>query len=263
MIQINLVPEVKLELIRAQKHRRVVISVVTIAIIVAISITVLLALYVFMIQNLQISSGKDTIIDKHREFISRPDIQKSVTIANQIANIDTTHENKNMMSRIFDILAVASSKGTDNSVSITTIDVNAEQSTISVTGQTDVKGFEAADVFRKNIEAMQVYYIAMNPDGTYDKSADAESFPLATQVSLSDLSLGRDSTDGQQHVTFKLSLTYDEKLFSPSIHIVRIQGLEKGNVTDSYSRLPLCLFATDDQQTDCESTSDTTEGDQS
>lgn len=253
MIQINLVPEVKLNLIKAQRHRRLIISGVTVAIVAAVSITVLLGVYVFLIQKIQIASGADNIDTQHAEFMKIEDIYESVTIANQIANIDTTHESKNMTSRIFDVLAVASSKGTDNSVSVTTIDVDTEQQIITITGQTDVKGFEAADVFRKNMEAMQVYYVPMNQDGTYNKSdTSGESFLLATEVSLSDLSLGRNGADGQQHVTFKLSAVYDEQLFSPQIHILKIQGLDKGNVTDSYSRLPQSLFSggSDDGQPD-------------
>ena len=247
MIQINLVPEVKLDLIKAQRHRRMIISGVTIAIIAAVSITALLGIYVFAIQKLQIKSGAKSITDSHRKFIEIEDINKSVTIANQIANIDKTHESKNMTSRIFDVLAVASSKGTDNSVSATTIDLDTERKTITITGQTDVLGFEAADVFRKNMEAMKVYYVPMNQDGTYNKSdTTGEEFILASEVNLSDLSLGRNGADGQQRVTFKLSIVYDDRLFSSQIHILKIQGLNKGNVTDSYSGLPQSLFSSDD-----------------
>lgn len=247
MIQINLVPEVKLNLIKAQRHRRMIISGVTIAIAAAVAITVLLGIYVFLIQKIQVESGAEAITKSHRTFIEIPDVNKSVTIANQIDNIDTTHENKNMTSRIFDVLAVASSKGTDNSVSATTIDVDTLQKTITITGQTDVRGFEAADVFRKNMEAMEVYYVPMNQDGTYNKSdTSQEPFLLASEVNLSDLSLGRNGADGQQRVTFKLSVIYDDLLFSPQIHILKIKGLGKGNVTDSYSGLPQSLFTSDD-----------------
>jgi len=256
MIQINLVPDVKLELVRTQRHRRIVISSIIITLIVAASITVILALYVFVYQNLAKSSNVSTIQQLDTKFRGIDDIGKTVTLSNQLTKINETHDeaHKTMPSRIFDVLAAASSKGTDNSVSITSISMDAAQKTISITALTDNKGFDAADVFRKNVESMTISYVDVGADGSIPERKDdnVQSFVMAQEVSLSDLSSGQDDKDKRQKVSFKLSFIYDVKVFSPQISIVSIRGLGKGNVTDSYTRLPQSLF----------SSSSETEGDQ-
>lgn len=242
MIQINLVPDVKLELIKAQRHRRTVMYVVVLASAIAGAVTVLLALYVFGYQNFDITQKGETIKTNDAKFQSLRDVEKTATITNQFAKINETHNDKPMTSRIFDFLAVASSKGTDNSISINTINLDTSQHTITVTAQTDIKGFEAADVFRKNVENLEVSYVPVDENGEYDKNGESDNFRLAQEVNMTDLSLGRDDKDARQKVSFKLSFTYDDRFFSPSIYVLKLKGLTDGNVTDSYTRLPKSLF---------------------
>jgi hypothetical protein len=248
MIQINLVPDVKLELVRTQRHRRIVISSIVVVLIAVAAITTLLAIYVFVYQNLMKGNNANQIKQLDAQFQSIDDIGKTVTLSNQLTKINETHNetHKTMSSRIFDILAVASSKGTDNSVSITSISMDATQNIISITAQTDNRGFDAADVFRKNIESMTFSYVDVNGDGSIPEKKDdnVQSFLMAQDVSLSDLASGQDDKDKRQKVSFKLTFTYDAKVFSPQISVVSIQGLGKGNVTDSYTRLPQSLFST-------------------
>lgn len=252
MIQINLVPDVKLELIKAQRHRNTVVSISIIAMVAAVIVVVLLGA-VIGAQTIARNVATKNIKSADEQLRNMEDIEKTVTIKNQLASIQSTHDQKSMNSRVFDLLAEASAKGSDNSVSLTSFSVDKETKTISLLAQTDTRGFEAAEVFRKNIDGMQVYFVDRGEkvadtipnefsENPLTRHKDEQSEAIASDVVLSDLSYSQVDGQSQRTVNFRLSFTYNELLFDSTKDILRIRGLERGNVTDSYQRLPESLF---------------------
>lgn len=248
MVQINLVPDVKLELISAQRHRNVVISVAVMSIIASIAVLVVLGL-VIAGQTWNESRLTAKIKDADKEFRSIEDIDKTVTIQNQLTSIKSTNEQKLMSSRIFNLLAEASAKGTENSVTMNSFVIDTDTQTITLLAQTDTRGFEAAEVFRKNIDAMRIYYLPAEDtlpnefkENPKTKDQDEESALIASEVTLSDLSYSQAGNDQRRTVSFRLTFAYDPILFDEEVDILRVRGLDRGNVTDSYKRLPESLF---------------------
>lgn len=243
MIQINLIPDVKLKLIRAQRQRNVIVSVAILATIFTASLVVLTAVYVFGVQGFRDSAANQEIKEQYGTLRSVQDLDKTITIQNQLARIDKTHTDKQLTSRILSILSVVSAKGTENAISILTFSFSKKDSSITVTAQTDSGGFEAADVFKKNIEALQVFYKPYNDDGTLPAGKERlTSVRFASNVVLASLGTTNSDKANKQSVGFSISFTYDPEVFSMRNHIEGIQGLSKGNVTDSYVRLPHNLF---------------------
>lgn len=248
MIQVNLIPDVKLELIKAQRHRNMVIAFSILSMIIAGAIVAILVIFLLG-QRASETLITRNIVNLDQEFRDTADIQKTVTVKNQLANIQKSHEQKAMMSRVFDLIVEASAKGTDNSVTLNTFSVDTETNTISIQAQTDKRGFSAAEVFRKNIEGMKLYYVPADEskapgefkDDHKTKEKGEESISIANDVVLSDLSYGSD--EGRKTVSFRLTFTYDTQLFSQNIDMLRIRGLDRGNVTDSYQRVPQSLFS--------------------
>lgn len=254
MIQVNLVPDVKLELIRAQRHRNTVISVSIIIMIASAGVIALLGTYIG-VQVVRENFATNDITKKDAEFRGKKDIEKTVTIQNQLTSIQATHEQKAMTSRIFDLLVEASATGTDNQVNYTMFSIDTSQKTISLVGQTTKRGFDAAEVFRKNIEGMKLYYVEYGGDDGKDKvpnefletpltelKGKEKSQLIAKDVSLSDVSYAENNKDKAKAVSFRLTFTYDPLLFDEKVDILRIRGLGRGNVTDSYKGLPESLF---------------------
>ncbi|MBH2007920.1 hypothetical protein I8H83_04940 [Candidatus Saccharibacteria bacterium] len=249
MVQINLVPDVKLELIRAQRHRNIVISTAILVMIASVGIVVLLGVAIGY-QAVRTTFLTGQIKDRDEEFRKKPDIAKMVTIQNQLKSIQATHEQKAMTSRIFDVLLEATAKDTDNSVTFNSFTIDSTEKTISLVVQTDKRGFDAAEVFRKNIEGMQLYYIPANKDTVPNEfksepvlqQRGEKSELIAQDVSLSDLAYSESDKDKRKTVSFRLTFTYNPLLFDETIDILRIRGLARGNVTDSYKRLPGSLF---------------------
>ncbi|MDO4684461.1 MAG: hypothetical protein Q4B06_02020 [Candidatus Saccharibacteria bacterium] len=243
MIQINLIPDVKLKLIRAQRQRNIVVSVAILVTIITLSMVVLTAIYVFGVQAFRDAAANQEIKKQYDSLRAVEDLDKTITIQNQLTHIDKTHANKQLTSRILNILSVASAKGTDNSVSILTFSFNKQDSSMTVTAQTDVGGFEAADVFKKNIEALRIFYKPYNDDGTIPSGNEKlTSVHFASNVVLSSLGTTNSDNGDKRSVSFSISFTYAPEVFSMRHHIESIQGLSRGNVTDSYVRLPSNLF---------------------
>ena len=251
MVQINLVPDVKLELIRAQRHRNIVISTAILVMIASVGVIVLLGATIgYQAVRTTVLTGQ--IKEKDEEFRSKPDIAKTVTIQNQLQSIQATHEQKAMTSRIFDVLLEATAKDTDNSVTFNSFTIDSTEKTISLVVQTDKRGFDAAEVFRKNIEGMKLYYVPADKETVPNEfkqepvlqQRDEQSELIAQDVSLSDLAYSESDKDKRKTVSFRLTFAYNPLLFDETIDILRIRGLDRGNVTDSYKRLPESLFET-------------------
>lgn len=250
MIQINLVPDVKLELIRAQRVRSLVVSACIIGMIASAGVVALLGV-VYGGQRWREVQASNEIKKQDKKFRELKDVNQLVTIQNQLQSIQSTHEDKTMSSRIFALLAEASAKGTDNSVSFSSFSVDTANKTISMMVQTDKRGFEAADVFRKNIEAMQMFYIPADdelPPNEFKadpeiKRDDEKSVKVAvSEVDLSNLSYASNDDSSKKTVNFRLTFEYSPTLFDAKVDLLRIRGLGRGNVTDSYKRLPQSLF---------------------
>lgn len=87
MIEINLIPDVKQELLRAQRSRTMVITGSIFASIVAAGVVVLLLLYVFGVQTVR-SNVLDDDIKKGAANLSQvEDLSEMLTIQNQLKKI--------------------------------------------------------------------------------------------------------------------------------------------------------------------------------
>ena len=115
--------------------------------------------------------------------------------------------------------------------------------------QTKARGFEAADIFKKNIEALQVRYKPYNDDGSVPSSKENEQqVTFASDVILSSPTTSQSENSGNGDlVSFNISFKYAKEVFSMKNYIDEIRGLGKGNVTDSYMRLPRDLFKDTDK----------------
>src|SRR6476646_4527024 len=116
MIEVNLVPDVKQELIKANRVRTVVISTAVLVGLVAVGIVVLLAIYLFLGQTVRSNLADGAISEKSKQLAAVPDLAKTLTIQHQLSKLTALHDNKNITSRFFDLL-VAINPAAPNQVS--------------------------------------------------------------------------------------------------------------------------------------------------
>jgi hypothetical protein len=230
MIEINLIPDVKQELIRAERVRSVVITSSILISIASVGIVALLAGYVFGVQTVRGAIDDDAIKKGAAELASVEDLSKILTIQNQLDKIGEIDDQKKIDSRVFEML-LAIIPPAPNNVQVSNLLIEADDSSLTIEGFTPT--YDSLEVFRKTIDGAVVRYIV---DG---QETDVK---LATDISTSDVSFGEDAT-GNKVLRFTLSFTYPEELFSPTVPGIVIKLTNQGNVTDSYLGIPKSIFA--------------------
>lgn len=230
MIEINLVPDVKQELIKAQRVRTSVISLSILVGLAAVAIVVVLAIWVFAVQTTRGKISDDTIKVESDKLGKVPDIANILTIQNQLKKLSAMHDAKNIDSRIFDVLATINPPAPNN-VSITNLALDSETQTIKIEAQAS-NGYPALEVFKKTIVATKFEYTI---DG------EKKSVPLASEMSDSDRSYGDDSV-GATVLRFTLTFMYPDELFTRAAENATLVAPTRTNATDSYLGVPNSLF---------------------
>jgi hypothetical protein len=155
MIQLNLLPDLKKEFLKAQKVKGLVISVSILVTLGAIGLSALLFVYVTFVQQLQVSLASDDITRKMQQLKDIPDVDKYLTIQNQLQNLPSLHEGKGMHSRLFSFLNVLN-PGDPNDVTLGNLQLITGESAIILTGTTAT--FESLNVFVDTLKNAQITY---------------------------------------------------------------------------------------------------------
>lgn len=230
MIEINLIPNVKRELLKTKAARNRVISLSfligggAIAAIVALSI-----IFVGQIAAEAVQDG--SIKDKNDKLTSITDINKVVTIQNQLSKISDQHNSKKINSRVFDIVS-AVNPPEPNGVKFSIIKIDPETKTIKLEG-TASNGYEALETLKKTILNTKI------------KTSDSEStteVPLTETIMDGNTSFG-ENAEGNKVLQFSFSFEYPNELFAVSRGTVTIlTPTSKVDVTDSRQGVPSSLF---------------------
>ncbi|HET8884639.1 MAG TPA: hypothetical protein VFM68_04170 [Candidatus Saccharimonadales bacterium] len=231
MIEINLVPDVKQELIKAQRVRTSVISLSILVGIAAIGIVVVLAVWVFGVQTARGILSDNAIAAESKKLSSVEDISNTLTIQNQLSILPEMHDNKSIDSRIFDVLTTINPPA-PNTIAITNLSLDSLTKTITIEAQA-ANGYPALEVFKKTINATTFQFT---------RDGEKHTMPLASDMTDSDRSYGDDAS-GASVLRFTLTFVYPAELFARTVQDAAIVAPNRTNVTDSFLGVPTSLFA--------------------
>ena len=96
MIEVNLIPDVKQELIKAQRQRTTVISGAILVSLIAVGLVAVLAFYVFAVQGVRSTMADSDIATKSKKLKSVSHLSNALTVQNQLNNINSTYTQTNM-----------------------------------------------------------------------------------------------------------------------------------------------------------------------
>lgn len=133
MVQFNLLPSVKLEFMKAVRLKRLVTSIAVIASLISLAILALLFVNVTFVQTKHISNLTKDIDGKVSELESIKDINKVLTVQNQLSVLTNLHEQKPATERVLPFL----SKITPQSANITDASIDFTATTMSINGSAD------------------------------------------------------------------------------------------------------------------------------
>lgn len=232
MIELNLLPDVKKEFINAQRTRNTVISVSILVTIAAGIVTLLLAATVYGGQVAVMAAQTQSIQKKKAELGNKPEIDKYLTVQNQLKNIDSLHSSKPLYSQAFNYLQ-ALNPAAPNNVALTNLEIRAEDSKMEMTGT--VRNFEALTIFKTTLESAKLNYTTRGSD-------EKQSTKLFDSISLMDASLK--STDNGSLVSFTMQLFYPPAIFDAATQNAVID-VPKEITSDSGRNAPKELFGTE------------------
>lgn len=247
MIEINLIPDVKQELLKAQRIRNVVISSSILVSIIAAGVVVLLLVYMFGVQSVRNSLLDSQIKDKYATLSKVDDLSKIITIQNQLKTISSLNDQKVLSSRVFDVVS-AITPPNDSAVSFSQISVLPNSDDQSDSGDSDAdsaasstgggsihlegqtSSYDSMEAFKKRIANTSFQYV---------KDGETTLIPIASDISTSDISYGEGS-DGSKVLRFTVSFNYPTELLASASadQPLVFKLVVDGNVTDSYLGIP-------------------------
>jgi len=206
MIRLNLLPDIKRDFLKAKRDQARVVSFSILAVFVAAGVTVALAVWVYAIQQGWSNLLTQNIKDNVAEVQKITDIDKYVTVQNQLANLSNLHDGKNDFSRLMTILPILNPKSPNN-IKLSSINLEDEQHTITMEGQT--ADFTGLVTFRDILENAQVEYRASASEAKTVKDK------LFSDVKIIDQGMSK-TTSGSSVVGFKIVVTYNLAAFKNS-----------------------------------------------
>lgn len=190
-MQFNLLPDVKLNYIRAAKTKRIVISVSVLVSALVIVIVTIIALSVFVLQKRYIANLSTDITQLSSELTGTEDIDRILTVQNQLAKLPALHEQKPAAGRIYTFL----SQLTPANINLNKLNVVFAEKSLTIDGQgktiSDVNTFVDTLKFTK-------YKIG-------DADQEAAAFPTVV--------LGSVGLNETGKANFVVTIVFDETIF--------------------------------------------------
>jgi len=222
MIQFNLLPDIKIDYIKAAQTKRLAITVASIVIGVVLGAVSLTALTVTVVQKKSISDLDGDIKKYSQELANIPDINKILTIQNQLNSLPALHEQKPIASRMFKYIVQL----TPTNVTFTNLSLNLEEGNINVEGQSpaisNINQFADTLKFTK-----------------YEVEGEEGQENAFTEVVLSSFS------KNESNFAYKLSFKYDPAIFYDTKKIKLV--VPSITTTRSEVEKPAALFESEEQ----------------
>lgn len=195
MIQLNLLPDVKLQYIKAQRMRAMVLSS---AIIIAIGAVALLVMLIMVggLQKKHISDLNDDIKKDTTTLEKKQDIAKILTVQNQLQSLTQLHEQKPVVANMFRYLNQITP--TDASISDFRIDFTTQA--VSINGT-------AGSLSAVNKYVDTIKYTKFVVDGQSDEK------PAFKDVVLTGFGLSGSGKKGH-NASYSITFLYDPAIFA-------------------------------------------------
>jgi hypothetical protein len=205
MIQLNLLPDVKMEYIKAQRSRRLV---TTVSVLASVGAIVLLGglLSVGALQKKHINDVNKDIVSSRKNLEKKPQINKILTVQNQLESLPGLHSTKPSASRMFEYL----NSVTPSDISLGSLDIDFINYEINITGSAP----SLAGV-NKYIDTLKFTTFTSEESSAEAPSAESspgDKLPAFSNVVLTGFSLGTD-TQQSSKATYIITLSYDPLIF--------------------------------------------------
>ncbi len=201
MTQLNLLPDIKIEFLRTTRNKRLIIGISLVVIAVSVAILLLLGSIVYVFQKKNLSDLNKDIATYNTQLKNTPELDKVLTIQNQLTSLTGLHEDKAVAARLFSYLAQL----TPTPASISQLDVDFTENTMSISGKAS-----SLDIANTYIDTLKfTTYQLVSADGT----AEGEGAKAFSSVVLSQFARNSDGA------TYTITLSFDPVIFDNASNV--------------------------------------------
>lgn len=201
MIQFNLLPDVKLDYIKARRTKRTVIMSSILIGSASLALFILLFLVVNVAQKEHLSHLQKDIDSSKRELQSKTDLAKILTIQNQLNSLPALRQSNPVASRVLGYVQQL----TPQNVSISTLTVNFTDQTMKIEGSAD--SLATVNTFADTLKFTN--YTTTTEGKTSDPTLAFKEVVLANFAVAS-----ASNRDKNKAATYTITLKYDTAIFS-------------------------------------------------
>ncbi|RWZ79518.1 MAG: hypothetical protein EOT04_01240 [Candidatus Chaera renei] len=229
MIELNLLPDVKKEFLKAQQTRNSVITASFLISAATLGLVVSFAVFVYAVQPVQTKLLTDEIKKNQQAIESIPDISKYLTVQSQLSQLSQLHTEKTVYGRMIDFLSTLN-PSPPNNVQLTGLQLTSADSSVIFTGTAG--SFEAFNVFKDTLLNAEVTYQVAGAAGPV-----TEKLLSGVEVQASNLGNFRNN----QVVNFVVKATYNKTALTAQAGntSVKVPSIE---TTQSVRQAPQPLF---------------------
>ncbi len=147
MVQFNLLPDIKLEFVKTRRLKYVMVIVSLFVGGIAISVFLFAFLFVNVVQKNTLSNLQDDIQRYSQDLKSEKDLDKILTVQNQLGALTSLHEKKPVTSRLFGYLT----QFTPDQASLSKLTVDFSEKTMSLGGS--APSLDAVSIYTDTLKA--------------------------------------------------------------------------------------------------------------
>ncbi len=222
MIQLNLLPKVKLDFVKAKRTQRLTLLAATL--VSALSIGIFVILFITTLAQKKHSNNlSEKIKNETTQLKQIQDLNKIITIQNQLNGLPELHKSKPVATRLFNFIK----KITPDKITIESFDIDFSQEnagTIKISGQADTVA--SINVFMDTLKFT-----------TYKTSSNVTGDAFSDAVLTFGIS--------EKKVTYDITLKFNPTIFSSEAQVELL--VPSGKVTSrSETEKPDSVFKTND-----------------
>lgn len=191
MVQFNLLPDVKLEYVKAQRTKYLMTFISVVVSIVALTVFFVSLFVVNVVQKKTLSDLNSDVTSYSKKLKDTNDLSKILTVQNQLSTLTALHDGKPVTSRLFDYI----SQVTPSQANLNKLTLDYKQNTLSIGGT--APSLDAVSLYTDTLKS--TYY-----------SVDKSSTKVKAFSDVVLASFARDS----KGATFTITLSFDPTIFN-------------------------------------------------
>lgn len=190
-VEFNLLPDTKMDVVKANRTRSTIISIAFLVSAVSLAIFILLFFTADVLQSKQLKDANNDINTANNKLRNTANLEKILTVQNQLSALTKLHQGKHINSRIYAYLPQV----TPTNVSIGSLTLDNTANTLQISGTAVSQ--HAVNTFIDTLK-----FTTYTPSGGTNKQ---NAFPSVVETNFA---------LGTPKVSYVLQVTFDPALFS-------------------------------------------------